>query len=68
MALMLAVFMHYQKDRATIEELLQTIVGFSYKGDIRMRVKMENPQKVANLVKGNQQQLTEIYLPLLLEL
>lgn len=67
-ALMLACFMHFQKQSVPLESLLETIVGFSYKGDVRMRMKMENPQKVANLVKGNSEQLHQIYLPLVLEL
>ena len=33
-----------------------------------MKMKMENPDKIANLVKGQQTQLNEIYLPLLLEI
>lgn len=52
----------------SLEELIKTIVGFSYKGDLRMRMKMENPAKIDNLVQGNQPQLNEIYLPLLLEI
>ena len=38
------------------------------KGDIRMKYKMENPQKIANLVEGNLKELTNLYLPRLLEL
>lgn len=33
-----------------------------------MRVKMENPNKVLNIVKGNLVQLSELYLPFLLEM
>ena len=42
--------------------------GFSMKGDIRMKYKMENPNKIANLVQGNYKELTNLYLPRLLEL
>lgn len=38
------------------------------KGDIRMHYKMENPDKVRNLVQGSFHELTELYLPLLLEM
>ena len=38
------------------------------KGDIRMRYKMENPNKIANLVEGSFKELTDLYLPLLLEM
>ena len=41
---------------------------FSYKGDIRMRWKMENPNKVTNIVKGQIEGLSKIYRPLLEEL
>jgi len=33
-----------------------------------MRAKMENPNKVLNIVKGNLVQLSELYLPFLLEM
>lgn len=52
----------------SLEELLTTIVAFSMKGDIRMKYKMENPNKIANLVQGSKQELTNLYLPKLLEL
>ena len=38
------------------------------KGDIRMKYKMENPNKIGNLVEGSFKELTDLYLPLLLEL
>jgi hypothetical protein len=44
------------------------ICAFSYKGDIRMRLKMENPLKVSNLVEGNLPELSALYLPMLLEM
>ena len=49
-ALNLAVFMNYDKGKVSMEELMTTLVGFSYHGDIRMRMKMENPDKIKNLV------------------
>jgi translocator assembly and maintenance protein 41 len=54
LALELAVLLHFHNEKVTLEELIKTIVGFSYKGDLRMRMKMENPAKIENLVKGNQ--------------
>ena len=38
------------------------------KGDIRMKYKMENPNKINNLVEGSFKELTDLYLPLLLEM
>ena len=49
-ALNLGIFMHYRNINVTLEQLFTTIVGFSMKGDIRMSFKMENPDKVRNLV------------------
>ena len=67
-ALNLAVFTHYKDESVSLEELFTTIVSFSMKGDIRMKYKMENPNKIANLVEGNFKELTNLYLPKLLEL
>ena len=39
------------------------LCGFSYAGDIRMRWKMENPNKVKNIVDGQLEHLFEIYAP-----
>ena len=44
-------------------ELATTICELSYKGDIRMRFKMENPQKVKNIVTGSFTGLSELYGP-----
>ena len=49
----LTVFMNYHKEKVTMEELFTTLVGFSYHGDMRMRMKMENPKKIGNLVQGS---------------
>ena len=67
-ALNLAIFLHYKDLSVTLEELFTTIVGFSMKGDIRMKFKMENPNKVKNLVHGSFTELTDLYLPLILEM
>lgn len=67
-ALNLAAFMHYHEvGPISLKDLFTTIVAFSMKGDIRMKYKMENPNKVNNLVEGSFEKLTELYLPLLLE-
>ena len=67
-ALNLALFMHYHELEVSLKDLFTTLVAFSMKGDIRMTYKMENPNKVANLVEGSFKELTDLYLPLLLEL
>ena len=67
-ALNLALFMHYHELEVSLKDLFTTLVAFSMKGDIRMTFKMENPNKVANLVEGSFKELTDLYLPLLLEL
>lgn len=45
-------------------DLLESIVGISYLGDIR-RGLAENPMKVKNIVEGQQEQLWKLYEPLL---
>ena len=67
-ALNLAIFMHYHELNVSLKQLFTTLVAFSMRGDIRMKYKMENPNKVANLVEGSFLELTDLYLPLLLEL
>ena len=47
------------------EILFEKIVQLSFIGDIRFKLKAENPLKVQNLVKGNFQYLQEIYAPIL---
>jgi hypothetical protein len=49
-ALNLAVFLNYHHDEISVEELFMTLCNFSYKGDVRMSMKMENPDKVKNVV------------------
>ena len=68
MAFNLAVFMNYQKLDVSMEELFDTLVGFSFRGDIRMEYKMENPQKIRNLVEGNMSGLTDMYMDYIFDL
>lgn len=42
----------------TMQEFFEILCAFSFKGDIRMRYKMENPMKVKNIVSGSLEQLT----------
>ena len=60
--------MNYDQTSMSLEELFTTIVAFSMKGDIRMKYNMENPNKVKNLVQGSFKELSELYLPLILEM
>ena len=68
MALNLALFLNVHKTEVSLEELFTTIVGLSFHGDIRMQFKMENPDKIGNLVAGSMDSLTDLYLPKLLEM
>lgn len=47
---------------------METICQFSYKGDIRMRMKLENPNKVKNIVDGSKEGLNQLYIPRLIDL
>ncbi|KAI9010204.1 mitochondrial matrix Mmp37 [Hyaloraphidium curvatum] len=49
----------------TTTDLLVTIVGLSYRGDFRTYIGAENPNKVRNIVAGQQELLWTIYRPLL---
>ncbi|KAG2448782.1 hypothetical protein HYH02_006134 [Chlamydomonas schloesseri] len=49
----------------TEEELLRTLVGLSYRGDVRLAVGAEDPHKVGRIVAGSWEALAEMYLPLL---
>ena len=52
-ALNLAVLLHFQEiETVSLFDLFVTLTRFSYDGDIRMRYKMENPDKVKNIVQG----------------
>ena len=62
MALSLAILMHYHEvDPIKLEHIFGTLCNFSYNGDIRMRYKMENPDKVKNIVKGSLNELHDLY-------
>jgi hypothetical protein len=71
-ALELSILLNFKggltKDGVSLNELLLTICGLSYKGDIRMRFKMENKNKIANIVEGNKDLLSELYLPILIDM
>ena len=68
-ALNLAMLLNYHRlDSVDLGEIFFTLCNFSYKGDIRMRWKMENPDKVKNIVEGSLEGLKELYKPNLLEM
>lgn len=50
-----------EPNELTEEKLYEKICGLSYDGDIRMRFKMENPNKVKDIAKGSYEELKEIY-------
>ena len=58
---------YHETKPISMDDFLHTICEFSYRGDIRLKYKMENPNKVRNLVEGSRAQLTQLYLPILLE-
>ncbi|KAG2501264.1 hypothetical protein HYH03_001071 [Edaphochlamys debaryana] len=49
----------------TEHDLLTTIVGLSYRGDVRMAARAEDPAKVSRIVAGSWEGLTAMYRPLL---
>ena len=53
--------MNYHKLEIDIMDIATTICELSYKGDIRMKFKMENPHKVRNIVNGSLEGLTNLY-------
>ena len=64
-ALSLGIMLNFKKglvgEGLCMHDLLTTVVGLSYKGDLRMRMKMESANKVGNIVDGNTAQLTQLY-------
>jgi hypothetical protein len=65
-ALNLAILLNYHRlDSVDLSEIFLTLCNFSYKGDIRMRWKMENPDKVKNIVQGSLEGLCHLYSPYL---
>jgi hypothetical protein len=71
-ALELSILLNFKtgltNEGVSLHDLLVTICGLSYKGDIRMRFKMENKDKIANIVEGNKNLLSELYLPILIDM
>ncbi|PNW77446.1 hypothetical protein CHLRE_10g436900v5 [Chlamydomonas reinhardtii] len=49
----------------TEEDLLRTLVGLSYRGDVRLAVGAEDPHKVGRIVAGSWEALAAMYMPLL---
>lgn len=67
-AMALAILFEFQKFQGVeVRSLLENLCEFSYKGDMRMRWKMENPHKVRNIVDGQYDRLLELYSPVLRE-
>ena len=69
MALTLALLLTYhRRDVIDIFDIYHKICNFSFNGDIRMRWKMENPNKVRNIVQGSFEQFQHVYGPRLQKL
>lgn len=69
MALNLALMLNFHNIKNLhLMDLYTDLCGFSYKGDIRMKLKLENPNKVKNVVIGSFDSLNELYLPRLKQL
>ncbi len=47
------------------QELVRTIVGLSYGGDVRLAVGAEDPHKVARIAEGSWEALHGTYVPLM---
>jgi hypothetical protein len=62
-ALHLALLMNFHRPQVDMIDLATTICQFSYRGDIRMKFKMENPDKVRNIVIGSFEGLKGLYGP-----
>ena len=43
------------------EELYKIICSFSYMGDVRMKLNLENPKKISNIVSGELEEFRSIY-------
>jgi Phosphatidate cytidylyltransferase, mitochondrial len=56
-----ALLLNYHKLDISLMDLATTICDLSYKGDVRMRFKMENPDKVKNIVLGSYDGLNSLY-------
>lgn len=69
MALNLAVLMLLNQVKPVhLMDLYNELCYFSYRGDIRMKFKAENPRKVKNIVVGSYEGLNRLYMPRLLKL
>ena len=55
--------MNFHRPQVDMIDLATTICQFSYRGDIRMKFKMENPDKVRNIVIGSFEGLKGLYGP-----
>ena len=56
---------HRQLDQeSSRREVLKSLVGLSYLGDIRTAVGAESKDKIDNLLQGNRQLLDELYRPI----
>ena len=65
-ALCLALLLSYGRaGEIKFDDLMLDLCEFSYKGDIRMIFKMENPDKVKNIVSAQIDFLWDIYSPIL---
>ena len=60
-ALNLALLLNFDKAHVDMLDLAITICQLSYKGDVRMKFKMENPNKVKNIVIGSFDGLNFLY-------
>ena len=60
-AMNVAMLLNFHKIEVTEEDIATSICALSYKGDIRMRMKMENPDKVKNIVAGSKEGLRNLY-------
>lgn len=69
-AMSLALFLNFHNPGPLSlgTQLLPQICDFSYQGDIRMRWKMENPNKVKNIVEGQEERLRDVYEPIVKEM
>lgn len=56
---LIASLLILNKEEVTTFELFETLCSLSYKGDIRFII--ENPNKVANIVNGNMENLIDLY-------
>ena len=59
-ALLVASFLQ-NNDEVSKKQLLTTVCGLSYSGDIRTTTGFEHPNKVSNIVTGSYDILTDIY-------